>query len=648
MTVTSSLFPIFSTAVASTYSAGPAYVSGLLSGDFVLVQEHSFHVHTQVYDGSAVPFAVQHQIDFGQLDVQGPTALLGNTNIVVLTRDVDSIGFTIQNYAGDAVARSTTDIGDIGSFNGRVTALSNGGFVIVYTDQFSANDTDIHATTYDSAGNIQASINVDRTAQQQDHPSVCALVGGGFAIAWESAKTLRIAIYDDSGAIRVVKTALPSSGVDLRPAIVALADGGFAIAYETDKFSSGDSDIALARYNSQGGLVYDKQVYATPSDDSKPSISLLANGVLAIGATVSPTGGASQAVLGLVDSLDGQLLGSDIINFSGVSQDNVSVSTLSDGRLVAVSTGTDGVVSGAIYDLSTRNWFGDFANDRMTGGTGRDYMFGDAGDDSLFGGDGDDTLVSADGNDLIIAGNGNNWIYGGVGLDTMDFRFDSSGVTIDMQEGLATHSAFTEADQIYSIENLILGSGGDFVLASDASNRISAALGDDTIYAAFGLDTVMGGSGNDLIYGGGQADSLDGGVGNDTLDGGVNNDILIGGTGQDSLLGGSGADIFRFNKISESGKIAGTLDLIGDFDAGTATTASDLIDLRRIDAIKGGALDHFVFVNGAFTAAGQVNAVQQGADVVISLNTAGTSVAEMSILLTNVSLANIDASDFMF
>ena len=648
MTVTSSLFPGLATSLTSSFSAGPAYVTGLLFGDFVLVQEHSLHVHTQGFDAAGAAFPAEHQIDFGQLDVQGPTALLSNTNIVVLSRDIDSVGFTIQNYAGDVRVRLATDIGDVGSFNGRVTALANGGFVIVYTDQFSANDTDIRAITYDSAGNVQASINVDRTAQQQDHPTVCALSGGGFAIAWESAKTLRFAVYDDSGAIRIARTGLPSNGVDLNPAIVALDDGGFAVAYETDKFSGADADIALARYDSLGNLLYDRLVYSTLSEDSLPSISLLPNGVLAIGLTQLQIGFVSTATLCLVDSLTGGLLGSDQINFSGISQGNVSVSALSDGRLVAISTGTDGVVSGGIYDLGIRFWSSDAASDRIVGGTGRDYMFAAEGDDSLFGGDRDDTLDAGDGNDLIFGGGGINTIYGGIGLDTADYRFDSNGVSIDMQIGFATHSSFSASDLIYSIENLILGSGSDFVLSSDASNSVLAGLGDDTIIGAYGLDTVNGGSGNDFLYGGGQADSLDGGVGVDTLEGGTGSDTLIGGTGMDFLLGGSGADIFRFNKINESGKTAGTLDSIGDFNAGTATTAVDRIDLRRIDAVRGGALDQFVFVNGAFTAAGQVNAVQQGSDVVISLNTAGTSGAEMSILLLNVSLANFDAGDFLF
>ena len=52
-------------------------------------------------------------------------------------------------------------------------------------------------------------------------------------------------------------------------------------------------------------------------------------------------------------------------------------------------------------------------------------------------------------------------------------------------------------------------------------------------------------------------------------------------------------------------------------------------------------------IAGGFTAAGQINATQPGADVLIRINTTGTQAAEMSILLLNVQAADIGAGDFI-
>jgi Ca2+-binding RTX toxin-like protein len=123
---------------------------------------------------------------------------------------------------------------------------------------------------------------------------------------------------------------------------------------------------------------------------------------------------------------------------------------------------------------------------------------------------------------------------------------------------------------------------------------------------------------------------LIGGAGADVLTGGAGDDVIFGGLGADLLAGGGGADSFIYTLAAQS--TAAGRDMISGF------TAGDRIDLAAIDAVAGGADDAFTFIGtAAFTAAGQIRLVQDGAawrleanvdadlgaDLVIGISTTG-------------------------
>ncbi|MDO6482731.1 calcium-binding protein [Shimia thalassica] len=93
------------------------------------------------------------------------------------------------------------------------------------------------------------------------------------------------------------------------------------------------------------------------------------------------------------------------------------------------------------------------------------------------------------------------------------------------------------------------------LMGTDASERLTGGLGDDTLNGGNGNDTLIGGEGNDtliggdseddrrdVIYGGEGNDSINGGYGNDELRGDAGNDIIAGGFGADTVIGGTGDD----------------------------------------------------------------------------------------------------------
>lgn len=119
-------------------------------------------------------------------------------------------------------------------------------------------------------------------------------------------------------------------------------------------------------------------------------------------------------------------------------------------------------------------------------------------------------------------------------------------------------------------------------------------------------DTMNGTALEDVLNGVGGADKLVGAAGADTLNGGL---------GNDTLTGGVGADRFIFSGVF--GK-----DVITDFEAN---------DVIRLDAAQ--------FANFA---AVQSHAAQVGLDTVITLDASNT------ITLTGVSVASLNAGDFLF
>ena len=155
--------------------------------------------------------------------------------------------------------------------------------------------------------------------------------------------------------------------------------------------------------------------------------------------------------------------------------------------------------------------------------------------------------------------------------------------------------------------------------------------------------TIHGGAGNDSIGGGVSDDLIFGDNGNDVLKGNGGDDTLVGGAGRDFLTGGLGSDTFDFNSKTDSAAGA-QRDHILDF-----TSSEDVIDVSTIDADSGSGGNqafHFIGAN-AFTVgvAGDLRAVNSGANTIVSGDTNGDGNADFSILVEGV--MGLTAGDFV-
>lgn len=218
------------------------------------------------------------------------------------------------------------------------------------------------------------------------------------------------------------------------------------------------------------------------------------------------------------------------------------------------------------------------------------------------------------------------------------------------------------------VTSLSLGGAGFFQVAGNelanvlranpAGSALSGNAGNDTLRGAAGNDSLDGGDGGDLVTGANGADDIHGGAGNDRLRGDAGADTLAGeggrdqitgGKGQDILTGGAGSDRFIFAATAESGRTAG--DVITDFTVNPGSGAGfvDRIDLAAIDAMGGlGGDQAFAFIGGAaFSAEGQIRAVQSGADTLVLVNTTGSGGAEMRIVLQDFTASTLTGADFL-
>jgi serralysin len=309
---------------------------------------------------------------------------------------------------------------------------------------------------------------------------------------------------------------------------------------------------------------------------------------------------------------------------------------------------------------------------------------GTNGNDNLLGTDDNDFFDAKAGNDQLTGGKGGDFLDGGDGIDTAHYEASAQGVTVRLFSGVGL-GGDAQGDRFVSIENVIGSNQADTLFGSEVDNLLRGRGGADQLNGGDGSDTadyatskqavgvslleslglggdatgdlytsienitgsafgdelegdgainvLSGGKGGDTLFGGGDADRLKGGEGKD---------ILTGGAGADRMTGGAGADTFRYSATGDSGDFFGPNDVITDF----TRAQGDKIDLHFIDANTSvGGNQDFTFVNGAFTAEGQVRTsflLSDPAKTIVKLNTDSDPFSEMEIELNFVSVSVAD------
>ncbi len=240
-------------------------------------------------------------------------------------------------------------------------------------------------------------------------------------------------------------------------------------------------------------------------------------------------------------------------------------------------------------------FFGDTANDNMSGGAGSDMFYMFDGLDTVDGGDGIDTISYE--SYTYIGGIDVTMSAYGAGI-VLDAAFGDTFVNTEIVVGTAYSDMFhggvgLDAFQTGGGNDKAWGGSGNDVLRGDGGNdQIHGDGGDDQLFGGLGYDKIWSGNGHDSIYGDGGVDKIWGEGGNDQIFGGGGNDEIVGGggddqltgeIGDDSLTGSAGFDFFIFNandgtdRVNDFENNIDTLFFNSNIWAGAALTVAQVI-----------------------------------------------------------------------
>ena len=152
-------------------------------------------------------------------------------------------------------------------------------------------------------------------------------------------------------------------------------------------------------------------------------------------------------------------------------------------------------------------------DDWLIGSDDNDKFEAENGDDIIYAASGDDIVYAGSGDDLIIGGNGlgDDIYYGGEGVDTVKYTSATSGILVDLKNGVAkalSDDASIGEDQLYEIENIIGGKYSDKLLGDDNDNEITTFGGDDTVISEGGDDVINTFNGANDIRSGTGSDTI--------------------------------------------------------------------------------------------------------------------------------------------
>jgi hypothetical protein len=494
----------------------------------------------------------------------------------VAVRDIgNDIAFSVQS-ADAATLGVTMNLGESGVdvLNADVAAINAGAFVIVYQKTFASGENDIKISIRNADGTVRSAFSVDASGANDEAPSVTSLGDGRFAVAWHrevgGETELWYAIYNDDGTVfRAPEAADTFGAVNRNAQIVGTGNGAFAIAYEDDGWTTGDIDITLARFDTSGVMIDIDDVSNNDTDDRSASLTLISNGLLALGSvTVGAEGG--DPLWALIGD-DGAIEATSQSGSSAADEEDVMLVAMTGGRFAGFFTDADAGEARGLVMSAVQTQTGDEADDDMIGSALRDIMYGGGGADSFLGGGSVDKLYGGSGDDRFELYGGQSTaglvLNGGADFDSVIVHFneDLGGASLASIERLVIHGSADAGSYPGSATVMAAQFGGGLAknlvveARSAADENLKVQLGAETMVNLSQLKFVNFDIADDRVYifGGAGDDTIIGSSWIDIVNGGAGADRLRGGGGADKLRGGLGNDLYLVNKAGEAIEAAG-------------------------------------------------------------------------------------------
>jgi hypothetical protein len=248
-------------------------------------------------------------------------------------------------------------------FTPNIAALSDGGFVISWDN---GSGSDVRAQIYSGSGSpVGAAFTLNtKTDYSQEYGDMTALAGGGFVATWRtsdstadgSSYAVKAQIFSASGAKVgtefLVNT--QSASYQYSPTVAALSGGGFVVAWHTgDTTQDGSSGAIKAQiFSASGAKVGSEFLVNTQASDNQQSPVVTAvpgGGFLVAWSTLNSAqdGSGSAIKAQMFDSAGAKVGGEMLVNTLATgSQSMPDVATLADGRVIVTWASESGDGSG--------------------------------------------------------------------------------------------------------------------------------------------------------------------------------------------------------------------------------------------------------------------------------------------------------------
>jgi Ca2+-binding RTX toxin-like protein len=675
------------------------YQEPQFDSNFQIIAPNVISVATRVFSSAGAP--VGSELKFASLTTGGQVSpliapLTGGGFVVVWSRtgqgtaDTDGLAVFSQVLSASGALVGGVTLVNSAYFrdqtDAKVIGLSNGGFVVTWTDSSGGVDDSLGDDSYDAVkaqlfdatgAKVGGEILVNTTTELgQGAPQVAAF-SGGFVVTWtDSSATpnnnvigveIRAQAFTNSGA-KIGGEFAVNTTTNLNqeaPQITILNSGKFVITW-TDR--SGTEPVAPGQQSRDAvrAQLFDaittvavadaKDDAKTTNESTATAISVLTNDVNVGSAVIDKINGVNAAIGSAITLASGATAtrnGDGTITYNPNGKFNYLIADSSSGASNTSATDT------FTYTLTG----GDTASVTVTisgqAGSG-DVLQGTSGANAITGTPNSDQFdLSAGGVDTAIGLGSDDAFYFGATFDADDHVEGGAGTDAIQLRGV--YNLTLGADTISSIERITLFSGGatpfNYTLTTVEQNVAAgetliilgaSLLATETLTFNGTAETngaflVYGGAGNDVLAGGDQGDSLIGNDGQDSLYGMAGDDYFRGGAGADSLRGGLGKDVFAYTAASDS--TLGANDAIADFQSGV-----DKIDLSQIDAngIAGDGNQQFTFIGTSTfnNIAGELRVVNQGGYWWVYGDIDGNGTADLAIRVNSFGVQLV-SGDFM-
>ncbi len=483
------------------------------------------------------------------------------------------------NKIGPEFRVNTATPGD--QTNTAAAALTNGGYVVSWTEQDTAGDgsgysvkAQIFSATGSKAGG-EFLVNSFHAGDQRT-PQVVALSNGNFVISWadesgslgaDTFPTIHYRIFGADGTALGQEQRVSNDYQPLQSShsVTALADGGFVIG-----FGNNWGTVRAQRFDASGAKMGDQLVadILTERSQSEPAVATLTNGDFVLTWTdQSQYGTVGTEVKGRVFHADGTPASSAFaVNTEQAdNQSEATVIGLSGGNFVvawADSSGTRSIPGMAIVaqmfdpagnrignEIVVDNGRNDNQKHQPAIAALKEGGFVVSWSQQAFGDPINGYVIQAQAFDANGNKVGDQFMPGTVNTHG---QFTPSVATLADGRVVIGWMDYTNANWDagqggFDIRAQMFDIGGEDWTGTAGADAHDGTSHDDTITGLGGNDTLRGNAGDDVFSGGPGDDLLDGGTGSDTANyadaaASVKVDLSImtqntGGAGRDSLIG---------------------------------------------------------------------------------------------------------------